>query len=56
MFGGFFRLPELIILGLLVVLLFGAKNIPGLAKGFGQGISEFKKAHKDEDAPDKKPD
>jgi sec-independent protein translocase protein TatA len=32
---------------LIVVLLFGAKKIPYLAKGLGQGIKEFKKATKD---------
>lgn len=30
-----------------VVLLFGAKKIPELAKGIGQGIREFKKAAKE---------
>ncbi len=29
---------------LVIVLLFGAKKIPDLAKGLGQGIREFKKA------------
>ena len=28
---------------LVIVLLFGAKKIPELAKGLGQGIKEFKK-------------
>jgi sec-independent protein translocase protein TatA len=32
---------------LIVILLFGAKKIPDLAKGLGQGIKEFKKATKD---------
>ena len=36
----------LVILGI-VILLFGAKKIPELARGFGQGISEFKKGVKD---------
>lgn len=53
MFGGFLRLPELIILAILVILLFGAKNIPNLAKGLGQSITEFKKATKPEDEPNK---
>jgi sec-independent protein translocase protein TatA len=32
-----------------IVLLFGAKKIPELAKGIGNGIKEFKKAQKDAD-------
>lgn len=35
----------LIIVGI-VVVLFGAKKIPELARGFGEGITEFKKASK----------
>jgi len=38
----------LIILGI-IVLLFGAKKIPDLAKGIGQGIKNFKKEMKEED-------
>ncbi|HLQ31597.1 MAG TPA: twin-arginine translocase TatA/TatE family subunit [Chloroflexota bacterium] len=45
------HLPELIIVLVLVVLIFGAKSIPGLAKGIGQGISEIRKATKPEDEP-----
>ena len=33
-----------IILIVFVLLLFGAKSLPGLAKGLGQGIREFKGA------------
>jgi sec-independent protein translocase protein TatA len=36
--------PELIIIGLGIVLLFGARKIPELMKGLGSGIKEFKKA------------
>ena len=36
----------LIILGI-IVLLFGAKKIPELAKGFGKGIKNFKEEMKD---------
>ena len=41
------------ILGILVVLLliFGGKKIPELAKGLGEGIKQFKKSVKDEDSP-----
>lgn len=38
---------ELILVGLLILLLFGAKKIPDLMKGLGQGIKEFKNATKD---------
>jgi sec-independent protein translocase protein TatA len=38
-----------IIVLLVIVLLFGAKKIPELAKGLGQGLKEFKKAMKEED-------
>ena len=33
-----------VIVLLVIVLLFGAKKIPELAKGLGEGIKEFKKA------------
>ena len=33
--------PELIILLVIVLLLFGAKRIPELAKGLGSGVREF---------------
>jgi len=32
-----------------VILLFGGKKIPELAKGLGKGIKDFKKAVKDDD-------
>lgn len=38
---------ELILILLIVILLFGAKKIPELAKGLGLGLKEFKKASKD---------
>jgi sec-independent protein translocase protein TatA len=37
-------IQELLIIGGVVVLLFGAKKIPELASGIGKGIKEFKKA------------
>jgi sec-independent protein translocase protein TatA len=39
---------ELLIIFGIIVLLFGAKKIPDLAKGLGQGIKNFKKEMKDE--------
>lgn len=38
---------ELVVVVLIVLLLFGAKKIPELARGVGQGISEFRKASSD---------
>lgn len=40
---------ELVVIIALVVLLFGAKKIPELAKGIGSGIKNFKKAIKEDD-------
>lgn len=34
--------PELILIILVFVLLFGAKKIPELMKGLGQGVKSFK--------------
>ncbi|KQS34466.1 twin-arginine translocase TatA/TatE family subunit [Pedobacter sp. Leaf194] len=34
--------PEMIILALAILLLFGGKKIPELMKGLGKGIKEFK--------------
>jgi sec-independent protein translocase protein TatA len=47
---------EWIIILVIVILLFGAKKIPDLAKGLGKGMKEFKDAKegKDEEIEDKK--
>ena len=42
-FGG----PDLIIILLIILVLFGAKKLPELARGMGQAVKEFQKA-KDE--------
>ena len=34
---------EWLILGLIVLIIFGAKKIPEIARGLGKGINEFKK-------------
>jgi len=39
--------PEIIGILIVVLILFGAKKLPELAKGLGQGIKEFKKASND---------
>jgi sec-independent protein translocase protein TatA len=45
---------EILIILLIVVLLFGAKKLPELAKGMGEGIKNFKAAIKDEAKVDEK--
>lgn len=42
-FGGW----EIVLILAVVLILFGAKKLPELAKGLGQGIKEFKKATTD---------
>jgi sec-independent protein translocase protein TatA len=42
MFG--LGVPEIVVIAIAVLVLFGAKKIPEFAKGLGQGISQFKKA------------
>ena len=46
------RLPELLVILLIVVVIFGAKRLPDLATGIGKGIRNFKDATKDR--PDEK--
>jgi sec-independent protein translocase protein TatA len=46
--------PELIILLLIVLLLFGAKRIPELARGLGSGIREFRQGLRSEGDEEKK--
>lgn len=40
---------QILIVLLIVILLFGAKKIPELAKGMGSGIKNFKKAMKEDE-------
>ncbi|GHE58977.1 hypothetical protein GCM10011340_11930 [Roseivirga thermotolerans] len=39
--------PEIFVILFIVLLLFGAKKIPDLARGLGRGIREFKDATKE---------
>ncbi len=41
--------PEMILIVLALILLFGGRKIPELMKGLGQGMKEFKKARNDDD-------
>ena len=39
--------PELLLILVVIFFLFGAKKIPDIAKGIGEGIREFRKAARD---------
>ena len=41
---GLIGAPEIIVIVLLVLLLFGGKKIPELMRGLGKGVKEYKKA------------
>ena len=44
---GSLGLPELLVILLIVVLIFGANRLPGLAKGMGSAVKNFKDGMKD---------
>jgi sec-independent protein translocase protein TatA len=45
-------IPELIIILVIIVLLFGASRLPEIGRGLGKGIKNFKESTKDEDRRD----
>lgn len=54
MFG--LGLQELVIILVIVFFIFGAKRLPEMGKGIGEGIKNFKKSMKSEDRDDKDKD
>ena len=48
--------PELIVILIILLVLFGGSKLPALAKGLGQSVKEFKKATKEEEAEEKAPE
>jgi sec-independent protein translocase protein TatA len=44
-------MPELLIIVLIILILFGARRIPELAKGLGEGIKNFKSGMNNDDSP-----
>ena len=55
MIGGL-GMQELVIILLIVLLLFGGRKIPEIAKGLGKGIREFKNASRETKEELEKPD
>jgi sec-independent protein translocase protein TatA len=49
---GPFGVQELLLILVIVIVLFGAKRIPELMKGLGQGVSSFKKGLRDDENAD----
>jgi sec-independent protein translocase protein TatA len=50
MFGSL-GVPELLIILLIVIIIFGANKLPQLGKGIGQGLRNFKESIKGEEPP-----
>ena len=42
-------LPEMLVILVIVILIFGANRLPEIGKGIGKGIKNFKDAGKDDD-------
>ena len=49
LFLGNIGAPEIIIIALIVLLIFGGKKIPELMKGLGKGVKSFKDGINDKD-------
>jgi sec-independent protein translocase protein TatA len=45
---------ELILIVVILVLLFGAKRIPDIAKGLGKGLRDFRRGLEGREGPDQK--
>jgi sec-independent protein translocase protein TatA len=41
--------PELILLALLIIVLFGARKLPEIGRGLGEGIRSFRQAMRPDD-------
>lgn len=48
-------MPELIVILVVVLLLFGARKLPDLARSLGKSLNEFKKGREEGTKPDETP-
>ena len=46
--------PQIVLIAVVILLIFGGKKIPELMRGLGSGIKEFKDASRDDDKKDDK--
>jgi len=51
---GMVGMPQVILIVVIVLVLFGGRKIPELMGGLGKGIKEFKKATQEDDTPENK--
>jgi sec-independent protein translocase protein TatA len=49
-------MPEILVIAVVAVLLFGGKKVGDLGKGLGEGIRNFKHALKSDEEADKRPE
>lgn len=54
MFGGKIGMPELLIIVVIALLIFGPSKLADLGKGLGEGIKNFKSSVKEGEGADKK--
>jgi sec-independent protein translocase protein TatA len=47
-------MPELLVILVIIILIFGANRLAGLGKGLGQAIRGFKDEMSDQDVPDER--
>jgi sec-independent protein translocase protein TatA len=50
---GFIGVPELLLLGIVVLLVFGPKRLPEMGRSLGRGMREFKESVTGDARPDK---
>jgi sec-independent protein translocase protein TatA len=55
MIGGL-GMPELLVILVIVLIIFGANKLPQIGEGIGKGIRNFKKGIKDKEGIDVTPD
>jgi len=48
-------MPELLVILIIVVLIWGGNRLPELGRGVGSAIRNFKEGMRDGEAPDRKP-
>ncbi|WP_411893970.1 twin-arginine translocase TatA/TatE family subunit [Winogradskyella sp. A2] len=46
--------PQVVLIAVVILILFGGRKIPELMRGLGSGLKEFKDASKDESANEDK--